>query len=215
MTSRSTPCWRQSGHRGDRSRSSHLYETYMTTIEPIQTDRLILREFTMDDLPAVHQYGSDPEVMRGLLLLPNSEDRSREVVEDYVAYQAEEPRTRFELAITLAATGKLMGAVGIRIVWPRNREASMGYILRRDSWGNGYATEAAKEILRLGFDVLEAHRVFGTVDTENLGSIRVLEKLGMTREGMNRQNFWSPPHGSWRDTYYYAILEDEWRVGKT
>ena len=87
----------------------------------------------------------------------------------------------------------------------------MGYVLRRDSWGKGYATEAAREILRIGFELLDAHRVVGNVDTENIGSVRVLEKIGMTREGMNRQSFWSPLHGTWRDTYLYAILEDEWR----
>ena len=87
----------------------------------------------------------------------------------------------------------------------------MGYVLRRESWGNGYATEAARVMLRIGFELLEAHRVFATVDTENVSSIRVLEKLGMTREGMHRQSFWSPLHGSWRDVYLYAILEGEWR----
>ena len=166
----------------------------------------------MDDWSAVHQYGSDPEVMKGLSLFPNTKDRSREVVDDYVAAQTQEPRTRYELAITLAGTGELIGGAGIRIVSPRNREASMGYVLRRDSWGKGYATEVAREILRIGFEILEAHRVFATVTTGNIGSIRVLEKLGMTREGMHRQSFWSPPHASWRDIFYYAILEDEWRV---
>ena len=185
----------------------------MTTITPVETDRLILREFTVDDWPALHLYGSDPEVMTWLHLLPNSEERSREVVNRFISYQHEEPRTRYELAITLASTGELIGASGVRIVWPRNREASMGYVLRRDSWGKGYATEAASEILQLGFELLEAHRVFGDVDMENVGSIRVLEKLGMTREGMFRQGFWSPPHGRWRDVYHYAILEDEWRSG--
>ena len=183
----------------------------MTIVSPIHTDRLILREFTSADWPAVHQYASDPEVMRALLLLPNNEDKSREVVEEFVARQEEEERTLFELAITLATSGELIGASGIRIIWPRNREASMGYVLRRDTWGNGYATEAAAEILRIGFEVLEAHRVIGTVDTANIGSIKVLEKLGMMREGMNRQSFWSPPHGSWRDTYHYAIIKDEWQ----
>ncbi len=87
----------------------------------------------------------------------------------------------------------------------------MGYVLRRESWRNGYATEAASVMLRIGFEMLMAHRVFAMVDTENLGSIRVLEKLGMTREGLHRQSFWSPVHDSWRDVYYYAILEEEWR----
>ena len=84
----------------------------MTTIRPVETDRLILREFTVDDWLALHLYGSDPEVMKGLLLLPNSEEHSREVVNQFISYQHEEPRTRCELAITLASTGELIGASG-------------------------------------------------------------------------------------------------------
>ena len=66
----------------------------------------------------------------------------------------------------------------------------------------------AREILRIGFELLEGHRVFAKVDTENIGSIKVSEKLSMTREGMFRQSVWSPAHGSWRDIYHNAILED-------
>ena len=182
----------------------------MTTIRPIETERLVLRDFTTDDWSALHLYGSDPEVMKLLHLLPNSVERSREVIEQHISCQHEEPRTRYELAITLASTGELIGSSSIRMVWPRNRETSMGYVLRRDSWGKGYATEAAREMLRIGFELLEAHRVFASVDTENIGSIRVLHKLGMVEEGIFRQSHWSPAHKSWRDMYNYAILEDEW-----
>ena len=182
----------------------------MTIIRPIETERLVLREFTMDDWQALHLYGSDPVVMKWLHLLPNSVERSREVVEQHISSQHEEPRTRYELAITLASTGELIGSSSIRMVWPRNRETSMGYVLRRDAWGKGYATEAAREMLRIGFELLEAHRVFASVDTENTGSIRVLHKLRMIEEGIFRQSHWSPAHNSWRDMYHYAILEEEW-----
>ena len=56
-----------------------------------------------------------------------------------------------------------------------------------------------------------AHRIFADCDVENLASVKVLEKLGMTREGLHRRNAWSPAEDDWRDTYYYAMLEDEWR----
>ena len=87
----------------------------MTDIEPTRTERLILREFTLEDWQAVHQYGSDPLVMRGLLLPPNTVDMSREVVEQFVSYQSAKPRTQIELAITMATTGALIGAGGVRI----------------------------------------------------------------------------------------------------
>ena len=184
----------------------------MPPIQPIRTERLVLREFTMDDWPAVHRYGSDPEVMRYMMIRPYTEQQSRDFVEAEIARQAQEPRENYDLAVVLTATKELIGSAGIRMIWPKQREASMGYILRRDCWGRGYATEAAIEILRLGFERMGAHRIVASCDVDNLASARVAEKLGMTREGLGRQNFWSPAHNGWRDTYFNAILEDEWKA---
>ncbi len=100
--------------------------------------------------------------------------------------------------------------MGLRLVSPTQREASIGYVLRRDCWGRGYATEAGRGLLRFGFERIKAHRIFASCDVEHVRSIRVLEKLGMTREGRHRQDTWYPSSASWRDSYYYAILEDEW-----
>ena len=186
----------------------------MTRIEAIRTDRLTLREFVREDWPSLHLYGSDPEVMTWLHSLPNTEEHSQVVVDRFISYQSEEPRSRYELALTLSSTGEIIGGSGIRMVWPGNREASMGYVMRRDLWGKGYATEAAQAMIGIGFELLGAHRVSASVDTENIGSIKVLEKAGMTMEGTFRQSFWSEAHGSWRDVHHYAILEDEWRSSR-
>ena len=83
--------------------------------------------------------------------------------------QQDEPRTTFELAVTLAASGDLIGGCRLGMVTPRRREASIGYAFRRDQWGNGYATEAAGALLRLGFEQLGAHRIFATCDTATRG----------------------------------------------
>jgi ribosomal-protein-alanine N-acetyltransferase len=184
----------------------------MPPIEPIRTPRLVLRDFVAGDWPAVHRYASDPLVTRYMTFPPNATEAvTREVVEGMIAQQAEEPRSHYELGMMLAATGELVGTAGIRWESPNNREASMGYILRRDCWGKGYTTEAAQALLRLGFELMGAHRVFATCDIENLASARVLEKIGMTLEGTHRQDVWSPANIAWRDSHYYAILEDEWK----
>ncbi len=182
----------------------------MPSIEPIAADRLILRDFVGEDWPAVHRYGADSDVVRYLAVPPNTERRSREFVEERVSDQSAAPRLRYGLAITLARSGELIGGAGLRLVSPTQREASIGYVLRRDCWGRGYATEAGKGLLRFGFERIKAHRIFASCDVEHVRSIRVLEKLGMTREGRHRQDTWYPSSVSWRDSYYYAILEDEW-----
>ena len=184
----------------------------MPTIDPIRTPRLLLRDYVYDDWTAVHRYGSDPEVMRWLALPPNTEAVTRTFMERCMQAQQDEPRTTFELAVTLAASGELIGGCRVGMVTPRRREASIGYAFRRDQWGNGYATEAASALLRLGFEQLGAHRIFATCDTGNTGSYRVMEKLGMRREGLHLRNRQSPSDAQWRDSYYYAIIEDEWRA---
>ena len=73
----------------------------------------------------------------------------------------------------------------------------------------GYASEAAKEIIRFGFEDLNLHRIFATCDPNNIGSAKVLEKIGMKREGRLRQHKWRK--GEWRDSFLYSILEQEYK----
>jgi ribosomal-protein-alanine N-acetyltransferase len=175
----------------------------------ITTPRLALRDFLEDDWSAVHDYAADLDVVRYMPWGPNSEEETRAFVERAIAAASAEPRTSFEFAVTLADTGRLIGGCGIRIASRSHRSADMGYCLRKDAWGRGYATEAAAAVLGFGFDVLNSHRVFATCDTENLASARVLEKLGMRREAHFRED--TRLRGRWRDSYLYAVLEQEWR----
>jgi RimJ/RimL family protein N-acetyltransferase len=126
-----------------------------------------------------------------------------------VAIQRDLPRQDFELAITLRAGGELIGGCSFHISDPHNREGWLGYILAREHWGHGYATEAARALLRLGFEQFSMHRIWATCDPRNTASAHVLEKIGMRREGHLREN--KLQRGSWRDSYLYAILEEEFR----
>lgn len=178
----------------------------------LTTDRLVLREFREDDWVAVHEYGSDPEVVRYMPWGPNSEEDTRAFIERALASQLDDPRTTYELAITLCADGGLVGGCGIHAISFANRSASMGYCLHRDAWGRGYATEAARALLALGFDTLGLHRMAATCDIGNLASTKVLEKIGMRREAQFRED--TLLRGRWRDSCLHAILEDEWK-GRT
>ena len=176
----------------------------------IKTPRLVLRDFRENDWSAVHEYAADLDVVRYMPWGPNTAEQTTAFIERAIAASAADPRTSFEFAITLADTGRLIGGCGIRVASRPHRSADMGYCLRKDAWGLGYATEAAAAILGFGFDVLNSHRVFATCDTENHGSARVLEKLGMRREAHFRED--TRIHGRWRDSYLYAVLEQEWRA---
>jgi RimJ/RimL family protein N-acetyltransferase len=124
---------------------------------------------------------------------PYSEDAALAFVVKRIAEQAASPRERYELAIELAETRDMIGTAGARWIRTDQSEASIGYILRRDCWGRGYATEAGRALLRLGFDGMRAHRLLGICDIENTASTRDMDKLGMKLEGTHRQESWSVP----------------------
>lgn len=169
------------------------------------TPRLRLREFRLDDFATTHVYGSDPEVTKYMTFGPNSEAETRVFLDRVIAQQAEQPRPGYELAVELRETGEHVGGIGFRA----GKRADFGYVFRREAWGKGYATEGARAILTFGFGELKMHRIIATCDVRNVASAHVLEKLGMRREGHFLKDAFM--RGSWRDSYLYAILEEEWK----
>jgi [ribosomal protein S5]-alanine N-acetyltransferase len=171
--------------------------------------RLQVRELAMDDWPAVHAYGQLPEVSRYLPWGPNTPEESRAFVELVLTLAQATPRSDYELAITVADGGQLIGSCGLRV---RNREyaqAEIGYALHPDFWGRGYATEAARLLLGFGFGELGLHRIYATCDPRNEASARVLRKLGMTYEGRLRESV--RLRDGWRDSELFSILVHEWQ----
>jgi len=173
----------------------------------LRSERLHLREFQDGDFEAVHAYGSDPEVVRYMVWGPNSEDDTREFLKRARGLADADPRVGYDLAVTLGDTGELVGGIGIYI---DGSNAMLGYCFARPAWGKGYATEAGELVIEFGFETMGVHRIWAGCDPDNRGSIRVLEKLGMTREGHLREE--SRIRGEWRDTLLFAILADEWRA---
>jgi len=175
----------------------------------LATERLWLREFKEQDWEAVHLYACDPDVVRYMPWGPNTEDDTHHFVQRAIAYQRERPRRHYELALVLREEDLLIGGCGIRVSNPDLDEGNMGYCVNKDFWGRGYATEAAKALLRFGFETLNLHRIYAMCDPENRASARVLEKIGMSLEGRLRENL--QIRGIWRDSLVYAILDHEWK----
>jgi [ribosomal protein S5]-alanine N-acetyltransferase len=174
---------------------------------PIETERLVLRDFVEEDWRAVHRYACDAEVVRYMEWGPNTEAETRQYIDRVIASQKASPRYTFELAVTLKAGGLLIGGAGFHAADPQSHEGWLGYVLHRDAWGQGYATEAARALLVFGFRHFGLHRIWATCDARNAASAHVLEKIGMQREGYLREHKWQ--REGWRDTLLYAILERE------
>lgn len=178
----------------------------------LQTERLFLREFVKSDWKAVHEYASDPEVVRFLEWGPNAPDETIAFLEGTLQCQRERPRRIYEFAITLKNGGKLIGACGLRLHDADNEQADMGYCFNRLYWRQGYASEAAKAVLGFGFEELNLNRIIATCDSFNLGSAGVLRSCGMRQEGHFIQE--RRVRGEWRDTLQFAILKDEFLTKK-
>ena len=164
----------------------------------LRTERLRLRELEAADLEPVLAYRSDPEVVR---YLDFSGPQNRVRVWEYVFAARHQRflmrRTNYELGILLAHNGRLIGECGLGLLYAdvsaeRPYAALLGFILHREQWGRGYATEAAGAVLRFAFEELKLDAVYAGCLPENTASRRVLEKSGLVLEGLRSQFPGSP-----------------------
>ena len=177
---------------------------------PIRTARLNLREFIATDFAAVHAYSSDPRVTRYLFFGPRDEESTADYLEELLASQREQPRTRFELAVEETASGKLIGACDLSLI--ESNVVDLGYMLSAEQWGMGYATEIALALVDAAFFDLRAQRVISTVDVNNAASIRVLEKIGMRWEAVYRKH--RRAKNRWWDCHLFTLPREVWEAAR-
>lgn len=175
-----------------------------------ETDRLSMKEITWFDLENIHGLHLIPEVDEfNTLGIPKSLEETRRLVKRDIEAQTKNPRTSYCWAIALKESGKFIGLAGLHLSNDKFRLGEIYYKFHPEYWGNGYATETAKGLIRLGFEDFKLHKVEAGVAVENVKSIKVLEKSGMQREGLRKKIL--PIRGEWVDNYHYAIVEDDKR----
>jgi ribosomal-protein-alanine N-acetyltransferase len=169
----------------------------------LETARLKLRPYSEADIAALVPLIGAREVAATTLRIahPYTEEDARA----FITLARE--RDKIWLAITLRADGRQIGGIGLR-VHEEHQHAELGYWLGHPYWGQGYATEAAREMLRYGFQDLGLHRIFASHFGHNPASGRVLRKLGMRNEGCQKEHLrkWD----RFVDSELYAILRQEW-----
>jgi RimJ/RimL family protein N-acetyltransferase len=178
---------------------------------PLATERLSLRPFRPDDFAAVYALRSREDTMRWLYQEPATEDEARAMLAmrlPMVAIGAE--GDSLGLVLESRATGEYLGDCNLTLVSEQHRLGEIGFVLHPDHQGRGYATEAARELLRIAFEELALHRVVGRTEARNAASARVLERLGMRHEAHLVENEWVK--GEWQSELVYALLDREWRA---
>jgi RimJ/RimL family protein N-acetyltransferase len=177
----------------------------MTSPPTLQTERLRLRPYSETDIPELLPLIDSREVAATTLRIahPYTEQDARAFLE-----LAKEP-DKLWLAVTLLADGRQIGGIGLRLEL-QHQHAELGYWLGVPYWGQGYATEAAREVIRYGFEDLKLHRIFASHFQHNPASGNILKKLGMRYEGCQREHLrkWD----QFVDSELYGILRREWQI---
>ncbi|MGN6752825.1 MAG: GNAT family N-acetyltransferase [Intrasporangium sp.] len=191
----------------------------LTTLTwPRRTGRLLLRPATLDDVDAIHDFRRLPDVVRYLSHDVLSRDQVAARVADRIGRATiEADRPCLGLVVVERGTGRVVGDAMLALerstsVWTAEMEAwegVIGYAFHPDVHGCGYATETARELLHLGFGVLGLRRIAAAAYAENVGSNRVLQKVGMRLEGRVLEHSLGKD-GRWLDDNEWAMLRHEW-----
>ncbi len=173
----------------------------------IKTERLILRPFELSDAKIVQKKAGDKAVVDTTLNIPYP--YTEELGKKWIStHQPQfESGEAIIYAIIFKKTGELIGAIGLTVEKKFNR-AELGYWIEKNLWGNGYCTEAAGALLEYAFNEFGFHRIIANHLSRNPASGKVMEKLGMQREGLFREHVikWDV----YEDVVCYGILRDEW-----
>ncbi|HEX6140174.1 MAG TPA: GNAT family protein [Candidatus Limnocylindria bacterium] len=176
---------------------------------PIRTERLLLRPFEDGDLPALYEMQRREDVTRYLYWGPRSLDAVRDFLERMKLMTGlDEESNALRLAGVLPDTGELVGDYSLFRTSREHRQGEIGYITHPDHGGRGYAVEAARALLKVGFEIYGLHRVMASCDARNAASETVMKRLGMRCEAHFREN--ELVKGEWTDELIYALLADEW-----
>ena len=179
----------------------------MNTFATITTDRLLLRKLEIYDREDFFGYRSLPEVYKYQSFMPDNIKQ----IDDFINNNSNNPNipnTWFQLPI-VNKNGMLVGDIGIHVLEDID-QAEVGYTLAPSYQGQGYAIESLKAVINYLFFDLKKHRITASADPNNTSSIRLLERLGMRKEGHFIKSF--RMGDKWLDDCIYAMLEEEWKA---
>ncbi|MCC3215941.1 GNAT family N-acetyltransferase [Chryseobacterium sp. X308] len=173
----------------------------------LYTERLVLRDITIEDQQDIFDYRSDAEANRFQGWIPET----LEEVENFILRNTTEfnqPESWYQLLITDKETKTVIGDIGVHFTGDENAQVELGITLNTSFQGKGYASEALKGIISYLFNDLHKHRITASVDPDNTASILLMERIGLRKEGhFVKSLFWK---NKWVDDVIYAVLREEW-----
>lgn len=171
----------------------------------LETEHLILRDFTQEDIQHYVKQCQDPKYQRFYNEQDCSQTKSEQLVKMFITQAEQKPRQQFHVAITDKMTGSYLGIAALRI--EDEQQASIGCGLVRGTQGKGASEEAMRALLQYGFDQLSIHRAYAETISENRAAIRLCSRLGMRVEATLVENRYFKQR--WWNTTILAILKEE------
>lgn len=181
----------------------HSVFSNMPTLE---TSRFVLRKMSLDDTDDMFEYSKNAEVTKYLSWSPHPE---KQYTFEYLTYIQDRYKTGdfYDWAIVCKDTQKMIGTCGFTCFDFPNNSAEIGYVINPDYHGQGIATEVSARVIRYGFEMLALERIECKFMMENRASLRVMEKIGMTFEGIRRSGMLVK--GEYRNIGVCSILKEE------
>nr|WP_206344269.1 GNAT family protein [Streptomyces mesophilus] len=181
-----------------------------SNVHPVRlsSQRLELREFTIDDVDAVLAIYGNVEVAEHMSFEPRSREQVADVIVRSIAASRSTPRGEYALAVQESDTKELIGFARLAIDPHQHQAATIGFALRPDTWGVGYGQETVRLLLELGFAELELHRIWGARSPANAASAKTMAQAGMAEDYTLREHIQKA--GKWRDSVVHTILRHEW-----
>lgn len=183
-------------------------EQFYKTLPTLETDRLLVRPMRQEDVDDLFAYTQDEETARYVTWNANQTVDQAQQFLTHVLSNYEQGK-QAPWAIEWKATGQMVGTIDfIHLLLDENKQAELGYALSRQFWGKGIVTEAVERVLDFGFEALQLERIQARCMEPNIGSARVMEKVGMTYEGTLRRLIFIK--GTFHDVKMYSILREEY-----
>ena len=176
----------------------------------LKTKRLILRDLKEEDTSILAELINDLDISKFLALVPfpYSIDDAKWFVNKCISDQNQNPRTSYELAITI--DNNLVGVVGLTKVDDFNGTATLGYWLAKKVQRQGIMTEAVNELIRFAFIDLNLNRLNVEAFVDNVASNALIKKLGFSFEGIQREGTKCKATGKLNDANQYGLLKSDW-----
>lgn len=176
----------------------------------LETERLILRKLCETDLDDFHSFRSNPEIRKFQSFDVFTIEDSKKFIEEQKDLEFGTPGEWVQTGIVWKENNKLVGDFALKPERDEPRTVEIGVTLNTNYQGKGFAVEAFTKVFEYLFTETETHRIIGLLDTENVGSRKLMENLNFRREAEFEKSYWDKKMNEWRDEYLYALLKEDW-----